>query len=123
MEEEDDEDGGTTDVNAQRKGKSAVIKTSTRQVRPQYTHSMPVLFYCNTFRVQQQQQQTIFLPVPGLVDTSELKPGDLVGTNKDSYLILEKLVGNTECLYTYPPITPDVCMLCTHYSPVSMTPE
>jgi 26S proteasome regulatory subunit T5 len=31
------------------------------------------------------------LPVPGLVETSELIPGDLVGTNKDSYLILEKL--------------------------------
>jgi 26S proteasome regulatory subunit T5 len=65
LEEEEEEDGGTTDVNAQRKGKSAVIKTSTRQ--------------------------TIFLPVPGLVETSELIPGDLVGTNKDSYLILEKL--------------------------------
>ena len=29
--------------------------------------------------------------MPGLVDTAELKPSDLVGTNKDSYLILEKL--------------------------------
>jgi len=65
LEEEEEEDGGATDVNAQRKGKSAVIKTSTRQ--------------------------TIFLPVPGLVETDELTPGDLVGTNKDSYLILEKL--------------------------------
>lgn len=46
-------------------GVSAVIKTSTRQ--------------------------TIFLPIPGLVDVKELKPGDLVGTNKDSYLILERL--------------------------------
>ena len=27
----------------------------------------------------------------GLVDPQELKPGDLVGVNKDSYLILEKL--------------------------------
>lgn len=35
--------------------------------------------------------QTIYLPVPGLVPTDELTPGDLVGTNKDSYLILEKL--------------------------------
>jgi 26S proteasome regulatory subunit T5 len=25
------------------------------------------------------------------VDPSELRPGDLIGTNKDSYLILEKL--------------------------------
>merc|ERR1719253_2088050 len=36
-------------------------------------------------------RQTIYLPVPGLVETSQLTPGDLVGTNKDSYLILEKL--------------------------------
>jgi len=63
--EMDEEDGGAADVDAQRKTKSAVIRTSTRQ--------------------------TIFLPVPGLVDTEELKPSDLVGTNKDSYLILEKL--------------------------------
>lgn len=35
--------------------------------------------------------QTVFLPIAGLVPPSELKPGDLVGTNKDSYLILEKL--------------------------------
>lgn len=44
---------------------SAVMKTSTRQ--------------------------TVFLPIPGLVSSEELVPNDLVGTNKDSYLILEKL--------------------------------
>jgi len=64
-EEEEEEDGAAADIDSQRKGVSAVIKTSTRQ--------------------------TIFLPIPGLVDVKELKPGDLVGTNKDSYLILEKL--------------------------------
>mmetsp|Transcript_30730 Transcript_30730/g.48349 ORF Transcript_30730/g.48349 Transcript_30730/m.48349 type:complete len:438 (-) Transcript_30730:56-1369(-) len=64
-EEEEEEDGAAADVDAGRKGVSAVIKTSTRQ--------------------------TIFLPIPGLVPTEELKPGELVGTNKDSYLILEKL--------------------------------
>ncbi|KAL7535421.1 hypothetical protein ACHAXR_006476 [Thalassiosira sp. AJA248-18] len=64
-EEEEGEEGAATDVDAQRKTRSAVIRTSTRQ--------------------------TIYLPVPGLVDTDELKPSDLVGTNKDSYLILEKL--------------------------------
>ncbi|KAJ8603729.1 hypothetical protein CTAYLR_000236 [Chrysophaeum taylorii] len=64
-EEEEEEDGMAQDVDAQRTGKSVVIRTSTRQ--------------------------TIYLPVPGLVDAGELTPGDLVGTNKDSYLILEKL--------------------------------
>ncbi|CAM9900423.1 unnamed protein product [Discosporangium mesarthrocarpum] len=62
---EEEEDGGAQDIDATRQGKSAVMKTSTRQ--------------------------TIYLPVPGLVPTGELTPGDLVGTNKDSYLILEKL--------------------------------
>uniref|UniRef100_A0A9J7Z0J3 AAA+ ATPase domain-containing protein n=1 Tax=Cyprinus carpio carpio TaxID=630221 RepID=A0A9J7Z0J3_CYPCA len=35
--------------------------------------------------------ETYFLPVIGLVDAEKLKPGDLVGVNKDSYLILETL--------------------------------
>ncbi|RHY30747.1 hypothetical protein DYB32_006213 [Aphanomyces invadans] len=66
MENEDDEqDGAAADADVGRKGKSAVIKTSTRQ--------------------------TIFLSIPGLVDAESLIPNDLVGTNKDSYLILEKL--------------------------------
>ncbi|GKY91142.1 26S proteasome regulatory subunit 6A [Mayamaea pseudoterrestris] len=61
----EEEDIDVTDVDANRKTRSAVVRTSTRQ--------------------------TIFLPIPGLVDPQELKPSDLVGTNKDSYLILEKL--------------------------------
>ncbi|BES91602.1 unnamed protein product [Nesidiocoris tenuis] len=63
--EETEEDGAVVDLDARRKGKCAVIKTSTRQ--------------------------TYFLPVIGLVDAEKLKPGDLVGVNKDSYLILETL--------------------------------
>lgn len=60
-----EEDGGHMDLDSQRKGKCAVIKTSTRQ--------------------------TYFLPVIGLVEPTDLSPGDLVGVNKDSYLILDKL--------------------------------
>ena len=45
--EKEDEDGGATDIDAERKTKSAVVRTSTRQ--------------------------TIYLPVPGLVDVDELK--------------------------------------------------
>ncbi|KAL3943272.1 MAG: hypothetical protein SGBAC_002643 [Bacillariaceae sp.] len=63
--EEEEKETGSSDVDAERKTRSAVVRTSTRQ--------------------------TIFLPLPGLVDPEELKPSDLVGTNKDSYLILEKL--------------------------------
>ncbi|KAG5564942.1 hypothetical protein RHGRI_000970 [Rhododendron griersonianum] len=36
--------------------------------------------------------QTIFLPVVGLVDPDKLKPRDLVGVNKDSYLILDTMI-------------------------------
>ena len=64
-EEEELEDQATTDVDAQRQGKAVVLKTTTRQ--------------------------TIFLPVVGLVDAETLKPGDLGGVNKDSYLILDTL--------------------------------
>jgi len=60
-----EEEGANVDLDSQRKGKCAVIKTSTRQ--------------------------TYFLPVIGLVDPEQLKPGDLVGVNKDSYLVLETL--------------------------------
>jgi 26S proteasome regulatory subunit T5 len=36
-------------------------------------------------------RQTVYLPIIGLVAHDELKPGDLVGVNKDSYLVLDKL--------------------------------
>lgn len=62
---ESSEEGANIDLDATRIGKSAVIKTSTRQ--------------------------TIFLPLIGLVDSDQLKPGDLIGVNKDSYLILDTL--------------------------------
>jgi 26S proteasome regulatory subunit T5 len=57
--------GANVNLNDIRVGKSAVIKTSTRQ--------------------------TIFLPIIGLVDPAKLKPADLIGLNKDSYLVLDTL--------------------------------
>jgi len=63
--EDEEEDGANVDLDSQRQGKCVVLKTSTRQ--------------------------TVFLPVVGLVPPDELKPGDLVGVNKDSYLILDTL--------------------------------
>jgi 26S proteasome regulatory subunit T5 len=65
LEAEAAEEGANIDLDATRVGKSAVIKTSTRQ--------------------------TIFLPLIGLVDHNTLKPGDLIGVNKDSYLVLDTL--------------------------------
>jgi 26S proteasome regulatory subunit T5 len=64
-EDEDEEADAQADLDAQRSGKAVVLKTTTRQ--------------------------TIFLPIAGLVDAKDLKPSDLVGVNKDSYLILDTL--------------------------------
>ncbi|TKY61526.1 26S protease regulatory subunit 6A-like [Spatholobus suberectus] len=64
-EDEAEEDGANINLDSQRKGKCVVLKTSTRHA--------------------------IFLPVVVLVDPDKLKPGDLVGVNKDSYLILDTL--------------------------------
>jgi len=58
-------DGSTTDSSLEANCKGVVVKTSTRQ--------------------------TVFLPIPGLLRASELSPGELVGVNKDSYIVLEKL--------------------------------
>ena len=65
---QDEEDSGDVqDVNnvANQEEKCMVVKTTTRQ--------------------------TIFLPVIGLVEASDVTPSDLVGVNKDSYLVLDKL--------------------------------
>lgn len=64
-EEDAQKQGANIDLDSTRVGKSAVVKTSTRQ--------------------------TIFLPLIGLVDPENLKPNDLVGVNKDSYLVLDTL--------------------------------
>jgi len=65
LEQDEEDDGAAMDIDGSRRNKAVVIKTTTRQ--------------------------TIFLPVAGLVDPDELKPGDLIGVNKDSYLILDTL--------------------------------
>ena len=61
----EEQEGANVDLDSVRRGKSAVIKTSTRQ--------------------------TVFLPLIGLVDAETLKPSDLIGVNKDSYLVLDTL--------------------------------
>jgi 26S proteasome regulatory subunit T5 len=65
LDPEDEDEGSIVDVDATRKGKCVVVKTTTRQ--------------------------TIFLPVIGLVEPEKLRPNELVGVNKDSYLILDTL--------------------------------
>jgi 26S proteasome regulatory subunit T5 len=65
LDDAEEDEGAAQESDANQQSPAVVVKTSTRQ--------------------------TVFLPIPGLVDVSELRPGDLVGVNKDSYLILEKL--------------------------------
>ncbi|CAI8502946.1 unnamed protein product [Hanseniaspora opuntiae] len=61
----DQQNGSAKNLDLTETGKAAVVKTTSRQ--------------------------TVFLPMAGLVDTTNLKPNDLVGVNKDSYLILDTL--------------------------------
>ncbi|WWC66491.1 26S protease regulatory subunit 6A-B [Kwoniella pini CBS 10737] len=61
----EEQEGAAHNEQNAKKSKCAVIKTSTRQ--------------------------TVFLPIIGLVPHEELRPSDLIGVNKDSYLILDKL--------------------------------
>jgi 26S proteasome regulatory subunit T5 len=63
-EEEDLDDTEAADAAVSR-DKCAVVKTTTRN--------------------------TVFLPIIGLVRAEDLRPGDLVGVNKDSFIVLEKL--------------------------------
>ncbi|ERM94611.1 hypothetical protein AMTR_s00011p00123950, partial [Amborella trichopoda] len=65
LEDDAEEEGANVDLDSQGKGKSVVLKTSTRK--------------------------TIFLPFVVLVDPDKLKPGDLVGVDKDNYVILDTL--------------------------------
>ena len=62
---EENEGSGVTELTTQVTGKCVIIKTTTRQ--------------------------TVFLPVPGFIDPEDLTPGELVGVNKDNFLIYEKL--------------------------------
>merc|ERR1719271_2404547 len=64
MPPEEEDDGAIADSDT-KEGPCVVLKTTTRQ--------------------------TVFLPVIGLVPHEDLKPNDLVGVNKDSYLVLNKL--------------------------------
>jgi 26S proteasome regulatory subunit T5 len=41
--------------------------------------------------IKTSTRTTVYLPVIGLVDWEKLKPGELVGVNKDSFLVLEQL--------------------------------
>ena len=41
--------------------------------------------------IKTTNRQTVYLPLAGFVDPEQLKPNDIIGVNKDSYLILDTL--------------------------------
>lgn len=63
--DEEEEQDKSAQMSKSNKEKSVVIKTTTRY--------------------------TIYLPMPGFIEPEELKPNEIVGVNKDSYILLEKL--------------------------------
>lgn len=62
---ETNEDGSAMNVDVAKNSKAVIIRATTRRI--------------------------IYLPVNGLVEVEKLKPGELIGVNKDSYLILDTL--------------------------------
>lgn len=72
VEDEGDHDGSGFDVKKvsgdkadEKKQKALVIKTTGRH--------------------------TVYLPVPGMVEAEDLKPGELIAVNKESFIVYEKL--------------------------------
>lgn len=41
--------------------------------------------------VKASTRHTVYLPVPGMVEAEDLKPGELIAVGKDSFLVYEKL--------------------------------
>jgi len=63
--EDEDEKDGFKQENVKKNQKALVVKTTGRH--------------------------TIYLPVPGMVEPEELKPGELIAVNKESFIVYEKL--------------------------------
>ena len=63
--DDDDEKDGFKQDNVQKNKKALVVKTTGRH--------------------------TIYLPVIGMVEPEELKPGELIAVNKESFIVYEKL--------------------------------
>lgn len=92
--EEDEEDGATMDVDAQRQGAGLVDRIIATSSFLQCVGTLcGSCLHCagKCVVLKTSTRQTVFLPVIGLVEASALKPNDLVGVNKDSYLVLDKL--------------------------------
>merc|ERR1719218_523605 len=45
----------------------------------------------NALVIKTTGRHTVYLPAPGLVEASDLKPGELIAVNKESFIVYEKL--------------------------------
>ena len=61
-----------------------LLDNSDPATREEHEHTTTAIIKTST-------RQTVYLPVPGLIDVEALRPTDIIGVNKDSFLILEKL--------------------------------
>lgn len=83
-----EEDGANVDLDSQRKGEICTLTSTPYFLRelisptetPKYQFECCSLGKCAVIKTS--TRQTYFLPVIGLVDPEEMKPGDLVGVNK-----------------------------------------
>lgn len=100
VEEEDDGDG---DEEEDEEGKESNIGYSNRKVSLEDDKAMDIDATSSNIKKENKKKMmkcavvktttrtTSFLPLIGLVDSETLKPGDLVGVNKDSFLVLDTL--------------------------------
>ena len=88
-EDEEEIEGANVDLDSQRKGENYwnfLCQSFVKKHEPSFT-----VVSGKSVVIKTTTRQTYFLPVAGLVEPEKLKPGDLVGVNKDSYLILDTL--------------------------------
>ena len=85
VEEEDEEEEGEEEEEEEIKG----IEVEDLTINKNCKKNKKKMIKCAV--VKTTTRTTSFLPLIGLVDGETLKPGDLVGVNKDSFLILDTL--------------------------------
>lgn len=88
-EEEDDDDEDNGDNKKTIEESDMIVDSTNAGIKKKTTASSKNMIKCAV--VKTTTRTTSFLPLIGLVDSETLKPGDLVGVNKDSFLVLDTL--------------------------------
>ena len=89
---EDDEENEGTGSNLKGEDNNSMdVDTDNSIANSTKTNRKPSKKMMKCAVVKTTTRTTSFLPLIGLVDSETLKPGDLVGVNKDSFLVLDTL--------------------------------